>query len=58
MYNLLRNRFNEKLPNGYKYVDPHQNANDYKQLCSESNDMSKPQNKDKYTQNGWRVVDN
>ena len=58
MYNLLRNRFNEKLPNGYKYVNPHQNANDYKQLCLEANDMSKFNKKNDYTKNGWQVVDN
>ncbi len=58
MYNLLKNKFNIKLPEGYKFVNPHQNANDYKQLCAEANDMSKSQNREKYTQNEWRVVDN
>lgn len=57
MYNFLRNRFNQEIA-GFKYENPHQYANDYKQLCSEADDMSKSQNKEKYTKNGWRVVDN
>lgn len=58
MYNLLKNKFNSKFPSGYKYVNPHQNANDYKQLCLEADNMSKSLSKHRYTKNEWRVVDN
>lgn len=47
MYNFLKGGFNqEKL--GFKYKNPHQYANDYKQLCREANNMSKISNKGAY----------
>lgn len=32
MCSLSKNRFNVEVPQGYKYVNPHQNANDYKHI--------------------------
>lgn len=57
MYDFLENRFSQEIV-GFKYENPHQYANDYKQLCSEANKKSFPQQKDSYTENGWFVVDN
>ena len=41
MEKQLENILGINLLEGYAYFNQHQSANDYKQLCSEANEMSK-----------------